>query len=103
MAYDSLKGSKGRGADKEYLQILQLAATQNETAVDGALNELIDQQQPITFEGVEAIVKSGQQLLPPRKVAVEAVDVRIYDGLLSRWAFHEAGDCYDTQTEGRML
>ncbi|MBL7191667.1 hypothetical protein ISS30_08215, partial [bacterium] len=47
-------------ADKEYISILRLSAKENETAVDEALRSLIDKGSPLTFEQVEAIVRSGQ-------------------------------------------
>ncbi|MFQ5641627.1 MAG: IS21 family transposase [bacterium] len=104
VAYDALKESKGAQADKEYLQILQLAARQSETAVDFALNQFIDQQDPISFERVEAIVRSDQQFPPSRSIAVEAVEIGVYDALLSQWAFQEVVPVIrdEAQAEGRI-
>jgi hypothetical protein len=82
MAYDALiKSSPARG-HKEYLQILYLAARENETAVDDALRHLIDQGQPIAAETVKALVRSGQQVPPATDVAIAPTDLAVYDKLL---------------------
>ena len=52
MAYDGLKQNS-----KEYLKILHLAARQSEVAVDQALNYLINQNAPITFNAVLDLVR----------------------------------------------
>ena len=60
VAYDYLQQNLSGRADKEYISILRLSAKENETAVDEALRSLIDKGSPLTFEQVEAIVRSGQ-------------------------------------------
>ena len=82
MAYDYLKQHVPARADKEYLSILELAAKENESLVDDALQLLINSSKPISCENVEAIVHSGQKLESPFKVNISAVDLSLYDMLL---------------------
>ena len=82
VAYDYLKQSQPARAAKEYLKILHLAARQTETAVDDALRTLIDQEEPITLEAVEAMVRSGEQLPPATELTIPKVDLAAYDALL---------------------
>ena len=67
---------------QQYLQILHLAAHENETAVDDALRHLIAEDRSITVEAVTAIVKSGQQLPPPTNVTIAPAHLAEYDKLL---------------------
>jgi hypothetical protein len=82
MAYDDLRGRDGRRANREYLQILYLAARESESAVDDALRWLMDQGQPISVDAVEAIVLTNQSIPPATDVVIEAVDLSLYDTLL---------------------
>lgn len=88
MAYDALQKKKAARAHKEYLQILHLAAKENEAAVDAALSKLIENQETVSFEAVLELVKSGQQLLLPGEVKVKAVNIALYDRLLSDTKHH---------------
>jgi transposase InsO family protein len=82
MAYDTLmRQSPGRG-HKTYLRILLLAARKNETAVDEALRFLIDTEQTITFETVEAMVEEATALPAPTDVHIDDIDLERYDTLL---------------------
>lgn len=81
MAWDALATSRRRS--KHYLQILELAARENESAVDEALRRLIDQEAEITFEAVATLVRSADVLETPRDVMVEPVDLASYDQLLT--------------------
>ena len=90
MAYDALKHTMPARAHKEYLQILRLAAHETETGVDNALRTLIDAEQPITAQSVEALVKSGQTPPPVTEVRIDAVDLGLYDGLLGGFELEEA-------------
>jgi Mu transposase, C-terminal domain len=82
MAYDALAAQPGLRADKQYLRILELAARTNEAAVDEGLRALIDADERISFEAVEALVAQGQTPAPPREVVIDAVDLAGYDSLL---------------------
>jgi len=83
MAYDDLKRRHTVvKAGKEYLQILQLAAKENESAVDEALRFLFDQNKPISAETVEELVLSGRRPTPVTDVLIPAVALHSYDCLL---------------------
>lgn len=82
VAYDFLKRKHPCRANKEYLKILYLAARENETSVDAALNELINNEEAITIETVEAIVKSEKEIVFLKDVAIDKVDIKAYDSLI---------------------
>jgi hypothetical protein len=92
MAYDWLKERRASKASKEYLNILHLAARQNESMVDYALKDLIDKEQPITIESVTFIIDSLDQIPFPAEVTIEKVDLGVYDALLS--LREEVQPCY---------
>ena len=82
MAYDFLKKNLAHRSDKEYLKILHLAARESETAVDAALNYLLEKNRPITFDFVLSLVReSGEETLA-RDPHIEEIDLRLYDTLL---------------------
>jgi hypothetical protein len=91
MAYDWLRGRHPSRAAKEYLEILHLAARENEAAVDDALRMLIDKELPIRIEAVERIVGSEGQIPSPAQMVIAEVDLAAYDALLSR---KEVLPCY---------
>jgi hypothetical protein len=82
MAYDGLRRRHPSRAAKEYLEILHLAARENETAVDDALRTLLDKELPISLEAVERIVGGQGQISWPIQIVVAAVDLAAYDTLL---------------------
>jgi hypothetical protein len=82
MAYDFLKRSNPNRANKEYLKILYLAARENEALVDAALDFLIDNEETITIEAVEAFIKSGQKIALAKDVSIDKVDIKAYDVLI---------------------
>lgn len=90
MAYDYLKRSQPARASKQYLKILHLAARESEIAVDDALRTLIDQEQPIAFEAIEAMVHSEELIPPPTELNIPEVDLTAYDALL---ALREVATC----------
>jgi hypothetical protein len=83
MAYDALRRDRPREADREYLQLLLLAARESEQGVDDALRLLLAAEEPIRAAVVADWVRSGRELPPPTEVAVAAVDLGAYDGLLT--------------------
>lgn len=87
MALDALERGHPQRGHKEYLKILELAATENETLVDAALQALIDSGQAIAFEVVEAMVQEAGA--PPQRadVYIDDIDLECYDGMLDGWAF----------------
>jgi hypothetical protein len=83
LAYDSFcERHSGTGAGKEYLAILQLAAMENEAAVDDALRCLIDKEEQITAARVAAILHSVQQPEVVTDVFIQPVALAGYDQLL---------------------
>lgn len=87
IAYDDLKARRPAVADREYLQILHLAAGENELAVDAALEQLIAAEKPLDSQVVEAMVKSAPAGGGDVKaVSVERVDIKQYDSLLNEFA-----------------
>lgn len=82
VAYDFLKRSNPNRANKEYLKILHLAARENESLVDAALDFLIDREKAITIEAVEALVKSEQKITSAKDVCIDKVDIKAYDALI---------------------
>ena len=84
IAYDTLKRRNPSRAVKQYVKILYLAARENEEAVDGVLRQLIEEDQAISYEAVEKILRSGSSHDDAfQDVVIDPVDVRVYDELLS--------------------
>ena len=82
MAYDSLaKAHAPSVAAKEYLKILQLAARDCESAVDGALRIMIDQDMKIEFETVEDFYESEMTMPVARDVTISEPNLVQYDAL----------------------
>jgi len=83
IAYDDLKKRHSQSvASRQYLNILYLAARENETAVDDALRMLIDKNTDISDEQVEAIVSLNHPVPTATEVKIPAVDLTCYDQLL---------------------
>ncbi|HUT03524.1 MAG TPA: IS21 family transposase [bacterium] len=82
MAYDVLEDLWPARGHKEYLKILELAAKENEAAVDGALHHLLKRDEPLSAQAVEALVAAGRECCSPRQVRVDAVQLGDYDVLL---------------------
>jgi hypothetical protein len=84
MAFDGLHERLGsRGASKEYLRILELAAKESETKVDEALRVLLEKGEgsapTITAETVKGAM--GQSRAEGEEVNVAPVDLRLFDQL----------------------
>jgi transposase len=88
VAYDLLVRKGRRSGQKQYLKILHLAATENETAVDECLRRMIDRGEPIELEQIKAFVEAQTKPAAPREVHVVDVDLNDYDALLA----HNFGD-----------
>jgi hypothetical protein len=87
VAYDSLKRRHTVSvATKQYLNILHMAARENETAVDDALRCIMETDQIITDQGVKQIVASQQKIPAVTQIDVQAVDLSAYDLLLQEVA-----------------
>ncbi|NIP53376.1 MAG: hypothetical protein GWN67_14560 [Phycisphaerae bacterium] len=71
-----------RRANKQYLEILELAAKDSETLVNDILRFLINQADEVNFEIVLQMVTSRQRPPSIAEVNVQAVDLTVYDQLL---------------------
>jgi transposase len=83
IAYDLLTRVRPQRGKKEYLLILQMAARQGQTKVDDALRQLETTGQPISLEGVKAVLASAQPAPPAHEVRIAPVNLVAYDALLS--------------------
>jgi len=79
MAYDMLCQLQPERGHKEYLKILELAAKESETGVDEALHHMLNSDEPVSADVVEALVKAERELPSPRQVRVCPVCLADYD------------------------
>ena len=86
MAYDVLCQLQPARGHKEYLKILELAAKESETGVDEALHHILNSDEPLSADVVEALVKAEREMPPPREVRVCPVCLADYDLLFSEEA-----------------
>ncbi len=83
MAYDELKRCHTDSrANKEYLKILQLAAMENETAVDDALRLILNKGMTMSADTVEELLFSTRKTAPATDVEIAPVALDVYDSLL---------------------
>ena len=82
MAYDDLKERHPARADREYLQILLLAAKETEAEVDEALRTLINEEKAVNLESVKTQLVSLAEPFSAREVKIDAVNLFAYDTLL---------------------
>ena len=85
VAYDALRRSHAESvASREYLLILELAANESEAHIDAILRRVIDAQQVISADRVKQLLRTVcEDPGPVTTVHVPAVDLRLYDSLLS--------------------
>ncbi len=84
LAYDALTKVHGSGkADKEYLQILQLAAKENELAVDQVLQDRLDRDLPLSAQAIKEQVLAGCRPALVTDISIPAIALCAYDRLLS--------------------
>jgi hypothetical protein len=82
VAYDQLTRRLNGRSSKEYLRILELAARENEAAVDEALGYLLDTDRPISTRAVSQRLGSAEAREAPRDVVIDEVELSAYDALL---------------------
>ena len=83
IAYDILRHQHGiKQANKHYLKILELAAKENQTAVNESLRFLINHADVIDFVTVKQMVNSEQQPPAVTDVFIGDIDIEGYDCLL---------------------
>jgi hypothetical protein len=83
ICYDTLKKQSPLRADKEYLKILHLAARNEETAVEGAVNHLLAKDGHVSADAIERLLSCETALPSLRDVAIDQIALSIYDDLLS--------------------
>jgi len=79
MAYDALRETSPNRASREYLQILERAARDNEALVDDALRVLLEEDQPITAQAVVDWIGRREPARPATEVHVEATQLSSFD------------------------
>jgi hypothetical protein len=79
-AYDRLKNVQPTRADREYVQVLHLAATLSEIEVEMALQLLAEANQTPTAQAVRELVRP----MEASRLSVKAVSLAAYDALLGR-------------------
>jgi hypothetical protein len=101
MAYDALRQATPNGAAREYLQILELAARENESLVDDALRMLIEEDQPITFQAVRDWIGRRETARPVTEVEVELTNLSSFDALFQhKEVWHGIGVGSETTADG---
>lgn len=117
IAYDVLVAKNEATASKRYLEILELAAKENEQAVDDALRVLL--QEPATDESAEQSSHGGRTLdvnavreqlcvtgqdAPTHEVVVEPARLNEFDSLfLNKESWYDSERNFDAATEGTSL
>jgi hypothetical protein len=84
IAYDDLRQRAGAQAEREYLQLLKLAAEGSEERVADALRRLIDSGEMINSERVRELVRAENDGSLPQapQVSITATPLESYDQLL---------------------
>jgi hypothetical protein len=83
LAYDALVAAGPGRAEREYLQILHLAARESEAGVEAALRVLLAREEPPRAAEVKALLEAGRAWPGPAEVEIAAVDLAAYDELLA--------------------
>ena len=83
VAYDYLREHDPGGADRQYVRILHLAASESEQRVDEALRCLIERGETITADRVGEWVQSPVGF-DCRDIKIAPVDIAVYDSLLEQ-------------------
>jgi len=82
VAYDCLRETYPATAERQYLKILELAATVSEQRVEEALRQMIEGGQSISEERVRQFLESATPRTLPYHIEVAAVQLQHYDLLL---------------------
>jgi hypothetical protein len=90
VAYDELQRQQPAQAEREYIQLLQLAAEESEELVAAVLRELIDGGEAVNSDRVREELRARVEQ-PPHvlTVMIEAVALQSYDQLLGQMAVGE--------------
>ena len=82
MAYDILTTEEPDIGHKQYLQILYLAAYENESAVDAVLDQLLRTRQKITAKTVKNLLSQKTEIRIIKDAKVSDIALQDYDVLL---------------------
>ena len=91
MAYDQLHEASPARADREYLEILHLAAHESEEAVEDALRVLMEREQPIRHRTVEEAMRKSQAAPAVTIVTVATTNLADFDTLFTE-EWHDPRD-----------
>ena len=83
VAYDWLREHHPARADRQYLEILQMAALEGEDRVDAVLRHRVETGQPLTVESVREQIQAHTPLESPHAVRIAPPEIRLYDELLA--------------------
>jgi len=83
MAFDVISKNHPSKANKEYLQILYLAARENQTKVEWIISGLLENEEDLTARKVKELLQDDQDIFKPKSVEIDAVNLNQYDNLLS--------------------
>ncbi len=83
MAYDELKRTRPLQADKEYIQILKIAAKEGETTTEVIIRELLLRSEPLSVLDLQSQIQSQWPIKSMTDVNVDDVDLMSYDLLLN--------------------
>ena len=83
MAYDELKRTRPLQADKEYVQILKIAAQEGESTTEIIIRGLLSKQEPLRAVDAQRQVQSQWSMKSMTEVTVDDVDLMSYDLLLN--------------------
>jgi hypothetical protein len=84
VAYDQLREQYPATAERQYVKLLELAATGSEERVAHALRQLVDSGTVISFERVATLCRSEPAAAPPNQLLLPAaVELAGYDALLT--------------------
>lgn len=83
MAYDDLKRHNPLRANKEYVNILYLAAREGENRTESAIRHLLSQERAVTVESVRQLILEESRMPSITDIAIDDVSLKAYDELLS--------------------
>jgi transposase len=84
VAYDDMQSRLPGQAEREYLQLLKLAAEESEERVAAALHQVLSAGEPVSFARMRELVmaKSSEMLPQAPSVRIDAMSLANYDQLL---------------------
>lgn len=81
MTYDELLKTNPSEADKEYVKILHLAATQSEVQVNNILKNFLSSEEEISFEKVHKALKDNTRVKPNFNFYIKKPNLQNYNDL----------------------